>query len=172
MSDDHAVASAIIRLMQGVIYRESDEDSWLTLERSGAGVRDHFATIGVDVVIDTDEGYAYLRSRPEVESLIPPTTEAVDPDLLFTQTFVDQARLIDNIRSVLPERSAALLSDIVEMYPLEHGAAEIVSYLALDDGDVAVEMDESDETILDYDDPSDPAIVRRARLPKVTVRRR
>jgi hypothetical protein len=67
MSDEHAVASAIIRLMQGVIYRESDEDSWLTLERSGAGVRDHFATIGVEVVVDSDEGYAFLRSRPEVE---------------------------------------------------------------------------------------------------------
>lgn len=67
MSDEHAVASAIIRLMQGVVYRESDEDTWLALERSGAGVRDHFAMIGVDVVVDTDEGYAFLRSRPEVE---------------------------------------------------------------------------------------------------------
>ena len=67
MSDEHAVASAIIRLMQGVIYRESHEDTWLTLERSGAGVRDHFATIGVDVVVDQDEGYAFLRSRPEVD---------------------------------------------------------------------------------------------------------
>jgi hypothetical protein len=67
MSDEHAVASAIIRLMQGVVYRESDEAMWLTLERSGAGVRDHFATIGVDVVVDDDEGYAYLRSRPDVE---------------------------------------------------------------------------------------------------------
>ena len=52
MSDEHAVAAAIIRLMQGVVYRESDEDTWVTLERSGAGVRDHFATIGVDVVVD------------------------------------------------------------------------------------------------------------------------
>ena len=67
MSDEHAVASAIIRLMQGVIYRESDEDTWTTLERSGAGVRDHFATIGVDVVVDQDEGYAFLRTRPDVE---------------------------------------------------------------------------------------------------------
>jgi hypothetical protein len=65
MSNDHAVASAIIRLMQGVVYRESDEDTWLTLEHLGAGVRDHFATIGVDVVVDDTEGYAYLRSRPE-----------------------------------------------------------------------------------------------------------
>jgi len=65
MSNEHAVASAIIRLMQGVVYRESDEDTWLTLERLGAGVRDHFAAIGVDVVVDDAEGYAYLRSRPE-----------------------------------------------------------------------------------------------------------
>ena len=67
MSDELASARAIIRLMQGVVYRESDEDTWLTLERSGAGVRDHFATIGVDVVIDEAEGYAFLRSRPEVD---------------------------------------------------------------------------------------------------------
>lgn len=67
MTDSHATASAVIRLMQGVVYRETDEPTWLTLERAGAGVRDHFATIGVDVVVDTDEGYAYLRSRPEVE---------------------------------------------------------------------------------------------------------
>jgi hypothetical protein len=65
MSNEHAVASAIIRLMQGVVYRESDEDTWMTLERLGAGVRDHFAAIGVDVVVDDAEGYAYLRSRPE-----------------------------------------------------------------------------------------------------------
>ncbi len=67
MSDEHATASAIIALMKGVVYRESDEDTWLTLERTGARVRDHFATIGVDVVVDDVEGYAYLRSRPEVE---------------------------------------------------------------------------------------------------------
>ena len=67
MTDEHAIARAIIRLMQGVVYRESDEDTWVTLERSGAGVRDHFATVGVDVVVDDPEGYAYLRSRPDVD---------------------------------------------------------------------------------------------------------
>lgn len=67
MTDEHAVGSAIIRLMQGVVYRETDEVSWLTLERSGAAVRDHFSTIGVEVIIDDTEGYAYLRSRAEIE---------------------------------------------------------------------------------------------------------
>jgi hypothetical protein len=65
VSNEYAVASTIIRLMQGVVYRDSDEAAWLTLERLGAGVRDHFATIGVDVVVDDAEGYAYLRSRPD-----------------------------------------------------------------------------------------------------------
>jgi hypothetical protein len=71
MTDQHATARAIITLMRGVVYRESHEDVWLTLERSGAGVRDHFATIGVDVVVDDAEGYAFLRSRPEVEGSEP-----------------------------------------------------------------------------------------------------
>jgi hypothetical protein len=64
MSNEQVIGTAIIRLMQGVVYRDSDEDTWLTLERLGAGVRDHFAAIGVDVVVDDAEGYAYLRSRP------------------------------------------------------------------------------------------------------------
>ena len=107
-----------------------------------------------------------------MESLIPPSTEDVDTDLLFAQSFIDQARLVDNIRSLLPEHSAALLSDIVALHPLEQGAAEIVGYLALDDEEIVVEMDDSDEMVLDYVDPDDPARARRARLPKVTVRRR
>ena len=71
MTDEHAIASAIIPVMQGVVYRESDEDTWLTLERAGAGVRDHFATIGIDVVVDDAEGYAFLRSRPDPEGQQP-----------------------------------------------------------------------------------------------------
>jgi len=67
MSDAHAIGAAIIRLMQGVVYRELDEDTWLALDRSGAGVRDHFATIGVEVVVDDSEGYAYLRTRSDSE---------------------------------------------------------------------------------------------------------
>jgi hypothetical protein len=59
--EEHATASAIISLMRGVVYRESAEDVWATLDRRGAPVRDHFATVGVDVVVDDAEGYAYLR---------------------------------------------------------------------------------------------------------------
>lgn len=63
--EEHAVASAIIELMRGVVYREQAEDTWATLDRHAALVRDHFCDIGVDVVVDDTEGYAYLRSQEE-----------------------------------------------------------------------------------------------------------
>ena len=61
-AEEHAVAAAIIDLMRGVVYRESQEDSWNALDRHAGAVRDHFATIGVGVVVDDTEGYAYLNS--------------------------------------------------------------------------------------------------------------
>jgi hypothetical protein len=63
--EEREVAVTIIALMKGVVYRESDEDAWLALARHTAAVRDHFATIGVGVVVDDTEGYAYLRSADE-----------------------------------------------------------------------------------------------------------
>ena len=64
-ADEHAAAAAIIELMRGVVYREQAEGVWSTLERQAAPVRDHFAAIGLDVVVDDTEGYAYLRSQEE-----------------------------------------------------------------------------------------------------------
>lgn len=69
--DEHAVASTIIELMRGVVYRESQESSWVALARHGAAVRDHFTTIGVDVVVDEDEGYAFLRSADDDDETEP-----------------------------------------------------------------------------------------------------
>jgi hypothetical protein len=63
--EERAIAVTIIALMRGVVYRESDEDAWLTLDRHAPAVRDHFAGIGVDVILDDTEGYAYLRSQPD-----------------------------------------------------------------------------------------------------------
>jgi Protein of unknown function (DUF3375) len=127
---------------------------------------------GIAIALPFERPLYQAPAAADVESLIQPGTEEADPELLFAQTYIDQTRLIENIRSALPENSAALLTDIVSMFPIEQGAAEIVSYLALDDGDVAVDMDNADETILEYADPGDPETTKRAGLPKVTVRRR
>lgn len=64
-AEEQAIATAIIELMRGVVYREQHEDSWATLDRHAGAVRDHFAAIGVDVVVDDTEGYGYLRSQED-----------------------------------------------------------------------------------------------------------
>ena len=67
-------------------------------------------------------------------------------------------------------------------HALGQGAAEIVAYLALNEDDLTVAMDENDQMLLEYvaDDAADDETgegeggdrVRRVRLPKVTVTRR
>ncbi len=92
---------------------------------------------GLEIVLPFERPLYEPPSAAEVDSLIPPATEDdLDADLLFSQTFIDSARLAGNIRAVLPERSSALLADIIEMFPIEQGAAEIVGYLALSDTDL------------------------------------
>ena len=126
---------------------------------------------GIEIALPFERPLYQTPAAVAVESVIATATEQVDTDLLFTQTFIDQARLAEVIRSALPANSSALLSDVIALNPIEQGAAEIVGYLTLTDEDVSVEMDPAEETVLDYPDPADPDITRRARLPKVTVRR-
>lgn len=69
--DAYEVGATIIKLMNGVMYRETHENEWHSLGRHLADVRDHFARIGIDVVVDEAEGYAFLRSTPTAEGETP-----------------------------------------------------------------------------------------------------
>jgi hypothetical protein len=51
--------------MKGVVYRDSHEQAWQHVLRLQHQLRDHMRVIGLAVVIDEAEGYAYLRSMPE-----------------------------------------------------------------------------------------------------------
>jgi hypothetical protein len=87
--EEHAVASTVIELMRGVVYRETQEDAWAALDRHGAAVRDHFATVGVEVVRDDAEGYAYLRTKDD------------DPDAEPLPRLVQRRRLTYNVSLLL-----------------------------------------------------------------------
>lgn len=54
----------LIALMKGVVYRESDEAAWHSLFELQSRVRDHLAPLGLELILDEAEGYAYLRQRP------------------------------------------------------------------------------------------------------------
>ncbi|WP_249383972.1 DUF4194 domain-containing protein [Chitinivorax sp. B] len=56
-----------ITLLKGVLYREGDERLWGALLNLQARVRDYIQVLGLELVLDEVEGYAFLRARPELE---------------------------------------------------------------------------------------------------------
>src|SRR5215831_17335194 len=53
--------------MKGAVYRETHDRAWSHLLQLQPQVRDHVAVLGLQVVIDEAEGYAFLRQRPADE---------------------------------------------------------------------------------------------------------
>ena len=58
---------AVTQLMKGAVYRETHDRAWSHLLQLQPQVRDHVAVLGLQVVIDEAEGYAFLRQRPADE---------------------------------------------------------------------------------------------------------
>jgi hypothetical protein len=54
----------VTSLMKGVVYRDDQETAWRHLLALQSQVRDHVEVLGLVVVIDETEGYAFLRSAP------------------------------------------------------------------------------------------------------------
>ncbi|MBN1928496.1 MAG: DUF4194 domain-containing protein [Chlorobiaceae bacterium] len=53
----------VVTLLKGVIYQEESPALWNSLLNLQAGVRDYVAVIGLELMLDEAEGYAFLRSR-------------------------------------------------------------------------------------------------------------
>ena len=125
---------------------------------------------GVPAVLPFEQPLYDARPTVQVDSsLAVHDTPDLDVAALLDQTFVNQARLAANVRAVVPRGGAARLDDVLLMYPVEQGAAEIVAYLALTDDDIDVSWDETQQTVIEYTTGVGP---RRVRLPAVTVTRR
>ncbi len=54
----------LVGLMKGVVYREGDAPLWQDLLGLQARVRDYVAVLGLELILDEAEGYAFLRTRP------------------------------------------------------------------------------------------------------------
>lgn len=177
-----------VRQISEQLRRFLDDRAWLenrrvidlvrSIEAAALEVRDAPPDLGlridepgIEISLPFERPLYSPPADVEVEVVIPDTAQTADTELLFAQAYVDTVRLAGNIRTVLPERSSALLSDIVALFPVEQGAAEVVGYLALSDDDLAIELDDTDETVLDYPAPDEAGVTKRARLPRVTVRR-
>jgi hypothetical protein len=62
------LSTLVITLLKRVIYREGDERLWGALLGLQARVRDYVSVLGLELMLDEAEGYAFLKSRPETET--------------------------------------------------------------------------------------------------------
>ena len=58
------LSTAVIQLVKGVVYRDTHDKAWQHLLQLQLQVRDYVEVLGLQVVIDESEGYAFLRQRP------------------------------------------------------------------------------------------------------------
>lgn len=65
--DEPDLSLAVTQLMKGVVYRDTHETPWRYLLQLQPQVRDYVGVIGLTVVVDEAEGYAFLRSRPDLD---------------------------------------------------------------------------------------------------------
>ena len=65
--DTHELSAIVIPLLKGVLYQEDNPALWHALLQLQARVRDYVAVLGLDLLLDEAEGYAFLRSKPEPE---------------------------------------------------------------------------------------------------------
>lgn len=65
--EQHELSAVVIPLLKGVLYREDAPVLWNVLLDLQARVRDYVAVLGLELMLDEAEGYAFLRSAAQDE---------------------------------------------------------------------------------------------------------
>lgn len=133
---------ALIPLLKGVVYREDDPARWMLLLRLQIDVQAQVDVLGLELILDEAEGYAFLRSTPEEEASgqkRPPRLVARRPlsypvSLLLallrkklmeydaggtgdTRLVLTQSEVVDQVRIFLPAGSnEARITDQIESH--------------------------------------------------------
>ncbi|SDX54306.1 protein of unknown function [Saccharopolyspora shandongensis] len=126
--DELDLPLVITHLVKGVIYADSHEKAWRHLLPLQAQVRDYVGVMGLTVVVDEAEGYAFLRSKPDDEAddgqlprLIPRRALSFHVSLILallrkklaefdasgaeTRLILTRDQLVEMVRMFLPESS-------------------------------------------------------------------
>lgn len=126
--DELDLPLVITHLMKGVVYADSHEKVWRHLLPLQAQVRDYVGMMGLTVIVDETEGYAFLRSKPGDEDedgklprLIPRRSLSFHVSLLLallrkklaefdasgaeTRLILTRDQLVEMVRMFLPESS-------------------------------------------------------------------
>jgi Domain of unknown function (DUF4194) len=63
LAEPAELSPVLIALLKGVVYRDTAEALWPQLLALRSQVSDYVAVLGLTLVVDEAEGYAFLRSR-------------------------------------------------------------------------------------------------------------
>jgi hypothetical protein len=64
MTAEPDLSLAVTQLMKGVVYRDTHDRAWRSLAELQPQAQDFVEVLGLQVIIDEAEGYAFLRQRP------------------------------------------------------------------------------------------------------------
>jgi hypothetical protein len=130
----------VTQLMKGVVYRDTHDRAWHSLLELQPQARDYVDVLGLHVVVDEAEGYAFLRQRPvdsddsaSLPRLIPRRALSFHVSVLLallrkklaefdaqgadTRLMVTRDQMIEMVRVFLPETSnEARLIDQIDAY--------------------------------------------------------
>jgi Domain of unknown function (DUF4194) len=134
------LSTPVVQLMKGAVYRDTHDKAWRQLLQLQPQVRDYVEVLGLQVVIDEAEGYAFLRQRPvdeddsiQVPRLVPRRSLSFHVSLLLallrkklaefdaqggdTRLMLTRAQIAEMLRVFLPATSnEARLLDQIDAY--------------------------------------------------------
>ena len=67
LTEPAALSPVVVTLLKGVVYRDTAEALWPHLLALRPQVSDYVSVLGLVVVVDEAEGYAFLRSREDLD---------------------------------------------------------------------------------------------------------
>lgn len=71
LTRDEALSVAVATLLRGPVYAEEDQAVWATLRAQPVRVSEHLKVLGMRVVVDDVDEYAYLRTFDELPEGMP-----------------------------------------------------------------------------------------------------
>lgn len=110
------------------------------------------------------------KTKPKIESMdLGGEEEDLDKSVLYTQVYVDKARLLGHIQRSLQITPQISLVQLLRKQPLEQGLAELVAYLQLGEDHFDLLVDDSVEEIIAWSvkDTEDERLERRVKLPRL-----
>ena len=66
-NEGQAFSRMLIALMKGILFEDVNKANWQALLQFQAKVRDYVKVLGLELMLDEAEGYAWLKSREEEE---------------------------------------------------------------------------------------------------------